>query len=135
MAGMKPKSLKEIAELAECGKRISDVVNQVLSDFSPWEIRGCWLAFRLEDGTVYGGKKPALFDSLPTAKKHADEWKHCFIALIGVLGGLSAKDAEIFLDSHRQAREVNLAQTDPDRSLIMPFPAGDVFRSAQRGEA
>lgn len=128
------KSLKEIAELAECGKRISDTVNQVVSDFIPWDIVGCWLAFKLEDGSVYGGKRPALFDSLPAAKKHTDEWKYCYVAMRAILGGLSQRDAEIFLDFHRQARDVNLAQKNPDVTPIMPFPAGDVYKAAQRGE-
>jgi hypothetical protein len=130
MAGMKPKSIREIAELAECGKRMHDVVSQVLTDFIPFEIKHCWLAFRLEDGKWSG----ALYDSLPAAKKHTDQWTHCYMAMMGVLGGISAKDCEIFLDVHRQARPVNIAQSDPDRSLIMPFPAGDVFRAAQQGD-
>lgn len=135
MAGMKQKTLKEIAELAECGKRMSDTVNQVVSDFIPWDIKDCWLAFKLEDGSVHGGKRPALYDSLPAAKKHTDQWKYCYMALRCFLGGIGAKDCEIFLDVHRQARAVSMAQTDPDAQLIMPFPAGDVFRAAQRGEA
>jgi hypothetical protein len=135
MAGMKPKSLREIAELAECGKRMSDVVNQVVADFIPWDIKDCWLAFKLEDGSVHGGTHPVLYDSLPAAKKHTDQWKYCYMALRGFLGGISAKDCEIFIDVHRQARNVNIAQSDPDRTVIMPFGAGDIFRAAQRGEA
>lgn len=132
---MKRKSLKEIAELAECGKRMSDVVNQVVTDFIPWDIKHCWLAFKLEDGSVYGGVRPALFDSLPAAKQHTDQWKYCYMALEGFLGGIGAKDCEIFIDFHRQARDVNMAQSDPRSQAIMPFPAGDVFRAAQRGQA
>lgn len=134
MARVKVKSLKEIAELAECGKRISGVINQVVTDFNPWEIRNCWLAFKLEDGRVYGGNQPALFDSQAAARKHTDQWKYCYVNMQGILGGLSQKDAEIFLDFHRQARDVNLAQSDPNRSAMMPFPAGDTYQAAQRGE-
>lgn len=133
MARMKAKSLAEIAELAECGKRMSDVVNQVVTDFIPWDIKNCWLAFKLEDGSSADGRSPTLYDSLPAAKKHTDEWKCCYMALRCFLGGISAKDCEIFIDVHRQGRAVNMAQTDPDKTLIMPFEAGDVFRSAQRG--
>lgn len=128
------KSLREIAELAECGKRMHDAVNQVLTDFHPWTLKDSWLAFKLEDGSVYGGKHPAIFDGLPAARKHTDEWKYCYFAFRSCLGGISVKDCEIFIDFHRQARDANARQSDPNVTAIMPFEAGDFYRSAQRGE-
>jgi hypothetical protein len=111
-----------------------DVINQALTDFGPWQLKDNWLAFKLEDGTVYGGKNPAMFDGLPAAKKFTDEWKYCYYSFRAALGGITAKDCEIYLDVHRQARAVSARQTDPNATLIMPFEAGDKFRSAQRGE-
>lgn len=123
------KSLKEIAELAECGKRMFDVINQAIVDFGPWQLKSSWLAFKLEDGTC----NRDVYDSLVTAKRFTDEHTHCYYSFRAALSGLSARDCEIFLDFHRQARNVRLSQSDPNAVPIMSFGAGDVFRAAQQG--
>lgn len=126
-------TLKESAELADSGKRMADAINGVLAFNNPFDLKDKWAAFTLENGAWHD---KAVYDSLPIAKKHADPWKHCFFAFRASLSGIRARDCEIFLDVHRQARNNNVLQSnpDPEADLIMPFPAGDKFRKAQRGE-
>lgn len=128
MAPLRRKSLKECIELMECGKRMHGTISQIMVDFHPWEIRHCWIAFTLQEGKWDG----AVYDSLPAAKKHTDEWTHCYYSFLA-MGGISARDCEIFIDFHRQAREISGSQKDPNRVPIMSFTGGDIFRSAQQG--
>jgi|HubBroStandDraft_2_1064218.scaffolds.fasta_scaffold34812_4 hypothetical protein len=132
--GARVKSLKEIVELAECGKRMHNAVNQALTDFGPWQIKDCWMAFELQTGQVDSIKSAVLYDTLKAAKAHTDEMYYCYYSFRCAMSGISARDCEIFLDFHRQARNISRGQSDPDRTPIMPFGAGDIFRSAQRGE-
>jgi hypothetical protein len=131
---IKRLSIKERAALAECGKRMYDVINQALCDFGPWQIKDSWLAFKLEDGSWDGN----IYDSMKAARKFSDPYRCCYYSFRAALAGISARDCEIFLDFHRQAREALLPQADPDenkaRVPIMSFGAGDIFRQAQRGE-
>jgi hypothetical protein len=130
MAGIREKSLKEQAELSECGKRMYDIINQALVDFDPWELNNMWMAFKLEDGS----SDKAIYENIVLAKQHTDEWTHCYYAFKIALGGISARDCEIFLDFHRQARSVNAKQRDPNAQAIMSFTGGDIFKAHQRGE-
>ena len=124
------KSVKEIAELAEYGKRMWDIINQTLTDNGPWAMRKMWMAFKLEDGS----SDRTIYESLQLAKRYTDEWKYCYYCFDVALGGISARDCEIFLDFHRQARDVNMAQRDPGTQAIMSSEAGDFYKAAQRGE-
>ncbi len=128
---VKVKSLKEIVQLAEAGKRMHGIVNQTLTDFGPWQIKDCWMAFRLDDGSC---KDLALYDSLPTAKAHTDEMYHCYYSFRVAMSGISARDCEVFIDFHRQARNIMRGQSDPNSVPILPFGAGDIFKAAQRGD-
>lgn len=129
----RPYTLKESAELADAGKRMADVINGLLAFNNPFELKNKWLAFTLQDGSWHD---KAIYDSLPGARKRADPWKHCFFAFRASLGGIRARDCEIFLDVHRQARENNVLQSNPDANadLIIPVKAGDTLRANQRGD-
>jgi hypothetical protein len=123
---------QEAYELAECGKRMADMINGLLAFYDPFEIRNCWLAFALQDGKCDGN----VYLTMADAKRHADPWKHCYFSFRASLGGIRAKDCEIFLSVHRAAREKNVLQRnpDPDTDLIMSFGAGDTARSLLTGQ-
>lgn len=110
-------------ELEEAGKRIADQVNARIHFNDPMDIRHCWMAFDLNDGSSKGD----LYDSLADAKKHTDEFKTAYIAMIGVLGGISAQDAGIYLDFCRAAREANLGHRDPNQAAFLSFKGGDIM--------
>jgi hypothetical protein len=130
MGSIREKSLKEQAELAECGKRMWDAINQALTDHNPWVLKGMWIAFKLQDGS----SDRTIYESLALAKQHTDEFQCCYYAFNVALGGISARDCEIYLDFHRQAREANLGHRDPNKQTFMSFTGGDIYKAAQRGD-
>lgn len=110
-------------ELEEAGKRIADQINARVQ-FTPWDMKGKWMAFALSDGSTRGD----VYDSLAEAKRFTDEWKTAYFDMTSVLGGVTAKDAGIYLDFCREARDANLSHADPNRQAFLSIHGGDVMR-------
>lgn len=97
--------------VSDAAKRIADTINLMVTYNDPWDIRNQWMAFKLDDGTSDG----ALYDNKQQAVSHQlDEKLCCYICFRNVLGGISAVDAQIFLDFNRQAYDAGLHMPDPD---------------------
>lgn len=101
------------------GKRFSDGVNLVVQ-FTPFMQRArSWLAIKLEDGTV----DLNVYPSKSVAISHqTNEFLYAYLSLRNVMGGLSPKDAEIWLQLHRYIYDQGGRLADPDeRSIIRPL--------------
>lgn len=105
--------------ITDAAKRFSDGVNLICT-FSPFAERArAWIAVKLEDGQVdlnlYPSKKIAI-------AHQTDEFLCAYLCLRNVMGGLSPKDAAIWLQLHRYMYDQGTRLADPDeRSVIMPL--------------
>jgi hypothetical protein len=111
---------------------MADAVNGMLSFHGAWEIKMKFAAVDLTDGSV--GSE--LFDSIEDARHHTRNSpnQHAYFAYRNFMSGLSAADAEIFLQVHRMAPD-NVRQGDPDKGrseLIMPIASTDPLRLLSR---
>jgi hypothetical protein len=90
---------------------MSDAINARITFSQPWEIRNCWMAFRLADGSHDG----TLYDTKQDAVKHQSDENLCaYFCFRNALGGVSPKDCQIFLDLHRHLYDAGGRLADPD---------------------
>ena len=122
-----PRALSR--ELEEAGKKIADAINLRLSFNNPMDLNGKWMAFDLNDGSTKGD----LYDSLPDAKRMTDEFKTAYFAMVGVLGGVTPKDAAIYLEFCREARDANLGHKDPNTQAFLSTHGADMYRGRYYG--
>jgi hypothetical protein len=125
---MKPPNPREPVE--DAAKRCADIVNSFLA-FVPWdELKNKWLAIRLIDG----GHDGTLYDSKRDAVRHqSDEKLCCYISYRNCAAGISAIEAQRFLDFNRAAYDAGFRLPDPDDvtggpDLFMPFGQYDDWR-------
>lgn len=118
--------------VSDDGKRMADAVNAMLTFHGVWEIKMKFAAVDLTDGSV--GSE--LYDTMEDARHYTrnSPHKHAYFAYRNFMSGLSAADAEIFLQVHRMAPD-NVRQGDPDKGrseLIMPIASTDPLRLLSR---
>jgi hypothetical protein len=90
---------------------MSDHINSRIVFNSVWDIRNCWMAFRLEDGWSDGN----LYDSKEDAIKHVSSYQYyAFFCFRNCMAGSTPRDCQIWLDLHRHAYEHGGLLTDPD---------------------
>ncbi len=100
-------------EHTDAAKRVCDSVNlhQLAGDAGwAWEnVRGKWMAFKLEDGSSDG----TLYDSKQDAIHHqSDEFLCMYLPLHP--GAMNVCEAEIMLKFHRKAYDAGFRLPDPD---------------------
>lgn len=108
----------------DAAKRMSSIINGLMTFNKPWEIRHCWVAIRLEDGgydnTIYATREEAI--------NHQLDERLCAYAWLGNFVGSAAKplDCAIFLAYHRQAYDAGMRLHEPEApQLILPTGAYD----------
>ena len=112
-------------KITDAAKRMAGIVNAMLTFHQPWELRSKVMAFRLSDG----GSDGAIYDTKQDAVRHQlDEYRCCYLYFRNCMGGLSALDAQIFLDFNRQAHDAGLHMPDPDSRTGGPDPIHSVVR-------
>lgn len=116
-------------ELEDAGKRVADQINGRLTFSNPWDIKHCWMAFALQDGSTDG----VLYDSVVDAKRHTDEWKTWYVCMGGVLGGTNARDCALMLVFHREARDASLSQANPQDVPFLSVKGMDHYRQRLGG--
>lgn len=100
-------------QLHEAGQRASDIINQHIADHGWWEIRHCWIAVRLADGSTDGN----LYDKRIEAVRRQvnGEFSCAYVCLIGLgPAGSTPRDMAIFLMFNREAYKAGVRMTDPD---------------------
>ena len=107
--------------VTDAAKRISDAIRLAVT-FHVWEeIRDGWMAFSLADGTtdhtVYPSKQDAINHMI-------DEFRYCYVHLRACPTGMPEKDAQLWLELHREAYDAGLRLTDPKQMLIFPLARG-----------
>jgi hypothetical protein len=102
----------------DAGKRMSDLINAMVT-FRGWdELQNGYMAFKLEDGSSDG----VLYDSYEAALKHSDEKRCAYFCFRQAMGGATPKDAEIFLAFNRYAVAAGIPRKHPETSKgIMPI--------------
>jgi hypothetical protein len=105
--------------VTDAAKRISDAIRLAVC-FHPWEeISTGWMAFALADGTtdhvVYPSKSEAI-------RHMSDEFRYCYVHLAGCASGMPPKDAQLWLELHREAYDSGLRLAEPKApTLIFPL--------------
>lgn len=103
--------------VTDAAKRMSEAVGLAILANPPEVTSKGWMAFALADGStdhvVYPSKAEAI------AHQH-NEFYFAYVNLGQCLGAMPVKDAQIWLDVHREAHDHGLRLTDPNINLIMP---------------
>lgn len=98
------------AELMECGRRISDIINDKREHYSWEELRRSWMAFRLKDG----GSDGVLYATRRECVRHqVDEMRCMYLACQSFAGGAKPKDMAILTLYWREAYAAGFRGTDP----------------------
>jgi hypothetical protein len=101
---------------------MSDQVNARIV-FTPWVVlMHSWMAFALADGSTDG----VLYPSKTEAARHqSNEHLYCYFTFKTAAGGISARDAEIYLAFYRNAYDHGMQMADPQApQFIMPLAKG-----------
>jgi hypothetical protein len=101
---------------------MSDAIRFAVT-FRAWEeIATGWMAFKMEDGTTDHTVYPSKADAIA---HQMNEFVCCYVHLRGCAMGMSAKDAQLWLEIHREAYDNNLHLTEPNApQIIMPLARG-----------
>lgn len=113
--------------VTDAARRCSDTITtHLLAD--PDHARGCWVAIRLSDG----GSDGVLYDRRRHAVLRQLHESQCAYIRIP-WGGMTAVEAQAYLDFCRAAYDAGMRMTDPDGpELVMPSRA-EAFRAPRRG--
>lgn len=117
--------------ITDAAKKFSDGVNLICT-FTPFAERTrSWVAVKLEDGAVdftcYPSKSLAI-------SHQTNEFLCAYLCLRNCPGGLSPKDAAIWLRLHRYIYDQGGRLSDPDeRSIIMPLGYDQKFTRPVNG--
>jgi hypothetical protein len=108
----------ECAVVTDAAKRISDAIN-LARVFHTWEeLKTGWMAFALADGATDN----VVYPSKAVAINHmSNEFLYAYVHLGGCLMGMSAKDAQIWLDLHRHMYDSGFRLADPG-PVVPIFP-------------
>lgn len=101
---------------------MSDAIRLAVT-FHVWEeIATGWMAFSLSEGTtdhvVYPSKSEAI-------RHMPDEFRYCYVHLRACAAGMPPKDAQLWLELHREAYDAGMRLADPQApQLIFPLAKG-----------
>lgn len=102
---------RQCTVITDAARRMSDAINSRLTFSDPWEIRNCWMVFRLEDGRTDGN----LYDTKMDAIRHVSDYRYwAFFCFRNCMGGSKPFDCQVFLNLHRHAYTNGGQLTDPD---------------------
>lgn len=108
--------------ITDAAKRMSEAIGLAIV-FHPYEeLKNGWMAFSLAEGktdhTIYPSKASAI-DHM------SNEFFYCYVNMRACFGGMPPKDAQLFLELHREAYDSNMRLADPDApQLIFPLARG-----------
>lgn len=92
------------------GRRIAGIVNSLVT-FKGWdELENGYVAFKLEDGSSDG----TLYDSYEDALRFTDESRCAYFCFRQSMGGITPRDAQIWLWFNRQAVAAGIPRKVPD---------------------
>jgi hypothetical protein len=108
----------ECIAIGDAAKRMSNIINALITFTPVWELRTKWLAIRLQDGGYDG----TLYDTREDAIRHQLDERFCaYVCMAGLIQGAKPLDCAIFLEYHRQAYDAGMRLHEPEApQLIMP---------------
>lgn len=117
-------SEKAVQEDIDKGRRAADIIN-ALRVAHPWEdIKDKWVAISLADGSCDG----EIYDTRADAIKHQKyEQQCCYISFRNLMGGITAKDAAIFIHFAADAYRAGMRLIDPDTDSRNPNAGTDLI--------
>lgn len=110
-------------QIGDAAKRMSGIINGLLTFMQPWDLRTKWIAIRLADG----GHDGVLYDSREDAIRHQIDERFCsYVCMGSMLSGAKPLDCAIYLEFHRQAYDSDMRLHEPEApQLIMPTAVYD----------
>lgn len=104
--------------------RMVDIVNARVV-FTPFDqLARSWMAFKLEDGS----SDNVLYDTRQDAVDHQLHETMCvYLCMRQAMGGMSAKDAQLFLNLHRQIYDAGGRMSRITQDMIMSQWGYDVL--------
>lgn len=104
--------------VSDAAKRMSDIINGLITFNDPWAIRTTWLAIRLADGGYDGN----VYATREEAINHQSDERLCaYVCMATMISGAKALDCAIFLEFHRQAYDAGMRLHEPEApQLIVP---------------
>ena len=120
------------AEFSDEAKRMHNIVNGYTAFIDPWELKSKWVAVRLSDGGTDG----TLYDTMEDAIRHQiDEFLCAYFSYKNVMGAVTLKECEIWLDFVRKAYKAGFRLPDPSAQFsggpktgrIQPFMDVETF--------
>lgn len=117
-------------KISDAAKRMSGIINGLVTFTETWELRTKWIAVRLADGGYDGN----LYDSREDAIRHQLDERFCAYVCMGtMLQGAKPLDCAIYLEFHRQAYDEGMRLHEPEApQLIMPTAVYDRMMGRQR---
>jgi hypothetical protein len=98
-------------QVTDAARRMSDLINLILTFNDAWSIRTKWMAFKLQDGS----SNSALYDTkLQAVRGCSNEKYYCFFCFRNALGGVDPFGCQIFLDVSRHQYDIGAPLADPD---------------------
>jgi hypothetical protein len=115
----------------DAAKRMSDIINGLVTFIPVWELRSKWVAIRLADGGYDGN----LYDSRDAAIDHQLDERFCaYVLMQSMLQGAKPLDCAIYLEYHRQAYDAGMRLHEPQApQLILPTGTYDRLIGRARG--
>jgi hypothetical protein len=104
-------------------KRAADIINEARQTLDWDELRTCWIAIRLSDGS----SDRVLYDCKRDAVRHQLHEQQCaYVSFKNLIGGVSANDMLRFLRFTTKAYDAGMRLPDPDD----PFGGPDLAPTA-----
>jgi hypothetical protein len=117
--------------VTDVAKRISDTINLHMTFNNVWDIKDCWMAFRLADGTSDNVLYPSREDAIA---HQAYPSRCCYFAVRGAMGGVNPRDCQLWLEMERNAADARLALHEENAPrLIIPVTYHDFRTGRSRG--
>lgn len=111
-------------EVTDAGRRMSDLVNAMITFKTFEELSRGWMAIKLQDGD----SDCVLYDTRAQAVKHVSNSKYyAFICMRQCMQGMDARDAQIYLNMCRHVYENGGDFTEPQSDLIMSQRGYDIM--------
>lgn len=111
-------------EITDAGKRMADHVNLMITCHGWQEIKRGWLAIKLEDGSCDN----TLYDTREDAIRHQLHETLCAYLCLGqCMTGMNARDAQLFLNVHRQIYDSGGRFSEITQQLIFSQRGYDIM--------
>jgi hypothetical protein len=111
----------------DAGKRMADIINLTLIS-QPWDaLVNTWMVFRLDTGESDNVK----YESKSDAVDHQIEEKwYCYFCMRRALGGVKARDCQLFINMHRYVYDSGGAASfiEPDVDMIISSRSNDILQ-------